>query len=322
MKRSSKTAFTLIELLVVIAIIAILAAILFPVFAQAKLAAKKSVAISDMKQMVLGTIMYTSDYDDNFSGIQTCYPGQACFVGDYATEFGYVDGWENANSHYYYTTFQNGLIPYLKSDGFGSVRTDPVATDISNDPWSCNTAYTLSQYGEMLADTPVSPPLGSHYSAHPAFSGESKGCSNFQMNGIAEFKPTTAVPAPANTVIYREASYTESSARLAPWNYVGIWGGPGWASIDTSGLDDTYNNGGVFGYSDGHAKYAVRTSVHYSDFGCAGTLTSGVKSSTTYNGTTYNTTYTGSLDATQATLAATQWQADANRNLYCGTTAF
>lgn len=59
-----KKAFTLIELLVVIAIIAILAAILFPVFAQAKAAAKASVAISNQKQVILGELMYSNDYDD------------------------------------------------------------------------------------------------------------------------------------------------------------------------------------------------------------------------------------------------------------------
>ena len=59
-------AFTLIELLVVIAIIAILAAILFPVFAQAKQAAKKTAAISDMKQGMLAALMYANDYDDGF----------------------------------------------------------------------------------------------------------------------------------------------------------------------------------------------------------------------------------------------------------------
>jgi prepilin-type N-terminal cleavage/methylation domain-containing protein/prepilin-type processing-associated H-X9-DG protein len=66
------TAFTLIELLVVIAIIAILAAILFPVFAQAKAAAWKTNCLSNTKQVALGNIMYAPDYDDYFP-IQNWY---------------------------------------------------------------------------------------------------------------------------------------------------------------------------------------------------------------------------------------------------------
>ncbi|MCC6686433.1 MAG: prepilin-type N-terminal cleavage/methylation domain-containing protein [Fimbriimonadaceae bacterium] len=56
--------FTLIELLVVIAIIAILAAILFPVFAQARMAAKKTATVAQMKQQSLAVIMYMDDQDD------------------------------------------------------------------------------------------------------------------------------------------------------------------------------------------------------------------------------------------------------------------
>lgn len=64
--RSSKRAFTLIELLVVIAIIAILAAILFPVFAQAKEAAKKTATLNNFKQAATSMIMYAGDNDDLF----------------------------------------------------------------------------------------------------------------------------------------------------------------------------------------------------------------------------------------------------------------
>lgn len=59
-----KKAFTLIELLVVIAVIAILAAILFPVFAQAKTAAKRSADLSNTKQLTLACIQYMGDSDD------------------------------------------------------------------------------------------------------------------------------------------------------------------------------------------------------------------------------------------------------------------
>src|SRR3989440_9391240 len=58
--------FTLIELLVVIAIIAILAAILFPVFAQAREAARKATCLSNEKQLSLGWLMYAQDYDETF----------------------------------------------------------------------------------------------------------------------------------------------------------------------------------------------------------------------------------------------------------------
>jgi len=76
--REASRAFTLIELLVVIAIIAILAAILFPVFAQAKAAAKRTASLSNIKQIALGFMQYQIDNDD-MNPRATAYTG--CFAG-------------------------------------------------------------------------------------------------------------------------------------------------------------------------------------------------------------------------------------------------
>lgn len=69
------TAFTLIELLVVIAIISILAAILFPVFAQARESARQASCASNMKQIGLAARMYCQDYDEFWVGAYTQGPG-------------------------------------------------------------------------------------------------------------------------------------------------------------------------------------------------------------------------------------------------------
>lgn len=61
-----KNAFTLIELLVVIAIIALLAAILFPVFASAKIAAKQTADISNLRQLGIASVLYRTDHDERF----------------------------------------------------------------------------------------------------------------------------------------------------------------------------------------------------------------------------------------------------------------
>ncbi|MFM7321224.1 MAG: DUF1559 domain-containing protein [Armatimonadota bacterium] len=90
-------AFTLIELLVVIAIIAILAAILFPVFAQAREKARQASCLSNTKQMGLGIMMYTQDFDET-------YPQAYWYRNDLNGDAGY-EQW-------------SGLIqPYVKNVG-------------------------------------------------------------------------------------------------------------------------------------------------------------------------------------------------------------
>lgn len=89
---TNRQAFTLIELLVVIAIIAILAAILFPVFGRARENARRSSCQSNLKQIGLGFMQYTQDYDERFpySGAGCGDPGYANGMGWGASIFPYV----------------------------------------------------------------------------------------------------------------------------------------------------------------------------------------------------------------------------------------
>jgi prepilin-type N-terminal cleavage/methylation domain-containing protein/prepilin-type processing-associated H-X9-DG protein len=91
---SSRRGFTLIELLVVIAIIAILAAILFPVFAQAREAARKASCLSNLKQIGLAIQSYATDNDETYPPSQTPAPA--------------------AGATYSWPTI---LFPYVKNEG-------------------------------------------------------------------------------------------------------------------------------------------------------------------------------------------------------------
>jgi prepilin-type N-terminal cleavage/methylation domain-containing protein/prepilin-type processing-associated H-X9-DG protein len=82
MRRRRSLGFTLIELLVVIAIIAILAAILFPVFAQAREKARQSTCLSNARQMGLGLTMYAQDYDETYPWAAGLQPNTTpCWAG-------------------------------------------------------------------------------------------------------------------------------------------------------------------------------------------------------------------------------------------------
>ena len=129
MKKQS--GFTLIELLVVIAIIAILAAILFPVFAQAREKARAITCISNLKQIGIAWYMYAQDYDET-----------------------YPCGWGSADGGR--SMYRITLNPYIQKYGNPD---NPYDARGNWGIWSCpdkpaNESYGPSSYG---------------YNAHPAF---------------------------------------------------------------------------------------------------------------------------------------------------------
>lgn len=153
MKKS--LAFTLIELLVVIAIIAILAAILFPVFAQAKDAAKKTQTLSNIKQLSLANLMYANDFDDRYPFSSTFDTVGTCAGG----------WWSGGVSNYQAWTLY--VYPYVKTGGhqgdFNASNADGAkAASLFIDPAWANTAPakdamgTLDpKAGQTLTDAPL-----------------------------------------------------------------------------------------------------------------------------------------------------------------------
>jgi len=145
--KTRSAAFTLIELLVVIAIIAILAAILFPVFAQAKLAAKKTVALSNAKNIGLANMIYMGDYDDHLIKEYFGFPSNCWSAPPYPTE---------------YYSWHWALQPYLaKSNGLLQDPTNPFSAP----------NYWEYQTGDNQSDLSIAVPLPSTYAVNNALIG-------------------------------------------------------------------------------------------------------------------------------------------------------
>ncbi len=182
----NRKAFTLIELLVVIAIIAILAAILFPVFAQARNAAKKTASISNLKQLGLGVTMYTGDNDQ-------CYPQSA-----YALTLVSATGAPSAGSQIF--SVYDAMQPYMKNV---DILRSP------GDPQAINWQTALATVGWVR---PTTNPI--------AFAGYAPNFAVFEDPGIA---PTLGANDPvcnegllnftSETVLFYDAQYRASGAQ-------------------------------------------------------------------------------------------------------------
>jgi prepilin-type N-terminal cleavage/methylation domain-containing protein/prepilin-type processing-associated H-X9-DG protein len=254
-------AFTLIELLVVIAIIAILAAILFPVFAQAKVAAKKTQSLSNIKQIGLGLTMYEGDADDVLPALQYTDPG--------TTRLGWEGTPTNLTIHW-----SEAILPYIKSGSV--VLNSGVSGGIFNDP-SFPTQKLTNQVGlnTVLAGDDGSAsgkPLSSSVISRPAdilliafhgqFDNPVWGLPHLPTavwDWAVESDPASPVKcsSPTQTALQKAA---DVDFAIDP-NYTTGGGWPG-AAAAASGLSWPYNSlpryryNGVsnIGLADGHAK--------------------------------------------------------------------
>lgn len=249
---NNRKAFTLIELLVVIAIIAILAAILFPVFAQAKAAAKNTTGLSNVKQLALSTLMYASDSDDN-------RPPRV--VQD-------IVGAAVVDEH----SWKELVAPYVKSVQMfqDSQNVGRVYPDYHSDP--------VVRAG--FAWTPVTLPSNLNF----AVSYHLVNTSTDQQFGFANGSavPFTSYPNPSTVGLITEGH--TGDADLGPYQAWAQLKSTDWAFGSTpSALVGQWNLGGNAysnkasnaAFSDGHAKripYSVRDCTAY-NAGATGTTT-------------------------------------------------
>ncbi|MCC2669270.1 MAG: hypothetical protein K0Q72_1741 [Armatimonadetes bacterium] len=147
---SHRRAFTLIELLVVIAIIAILAAILFPVFARAREAARATSCKSNLKQIGLAVKMYQQDYDE----ILPFYVNGSNFAFNPANIHDSYWGW-------FYT-------PYIKNAGIWNCPSTRLAAFGTGGNAGKGNAYGMPYFVESKADALFEDPSGTIF-AHDSY---------------------------------------------------------------------------------------------------------------------------------------------------------
>jgi prepilin-type N-terminal cleavage/methylation domain-containing protein/prepilin-type processing-associated H-X9-DG protein len=180
-----RNAFTLIELLVVIAIIAILAAILFPVFAQAREKARQTSCLSNTKQIGTSIMMYAQDYDETLPGYR--FSDATLLINPFAAN-------AKVGTNAKRAIFINQILqPYIKNDQIWKCPSKP------------NAWVNIDEAGAM----------GNAGSGFQSFGGQnSYAMNNYVFKSNAGFA-LAGMEAPADTVAMVDGSYYNALPRYA-----------------------------------------------------------------------------------------------------------
>jgi prepilin-type N-terminal cleavage/methylation domain-containing protein/prepilin-type processing-associated H-X9-DG protein len=214
--------FTLIELLVVIAIIAILAAILFPVFARAREKARQTSCLSNMKQIVTGSLMYVQDYDEVL--------------------FGHLQG---TRGSFYPAVYPNGdpalnwaqqIYPYVKNEQLF------VCPSRSGAGWVYD------------ADPATAWPNPDYYFGY----GMNYWMTWYYYYSATYKTELAGFPNPAGTIWFTDCNYYV----VYPTFYLATYpADPTYGQNGTARLQNRHNNGANVGFLDGHAKWMTDSAL-------------------------------------------------------------
>jgi len=234
--RGRRDGFTLIELLVVIAIIAILAAILFPVFAQARAKARQATCTSNLKQLGNAMLMYVQDYDETFPFV----PGNSPRV-DASVDWG--------TNTWVYNDVYVLLQPYVKNykvffcpDRSRTVHDEFFKTTGTNEVWGYGYHWS-SGYGD-------------HGNKNSLWN-RGDGCvgpeTKSPVGTILPGHPLSMVAQPATFPIMGDTADTPRQTLHTACYDVRTKPSSGWnADMPTGGR---HSDGNTFVFADGHVKW-------------------------------------------------------------------